>query len=428
MTSLATFLIVLNAIFSLFTPDEKAMLNVTIENWVITKSELTTPTTGVNIVCVGDSNTAWTTGFTASKRYCDMLGINHPELSVYNAWFTTLTSTDLITRNVTEVYPRKIVGKRNIATLLIGTNDFYFNHSLAQSWSDIQTVIANLKWQWFEVVVMTYPIRITDTARNIYLRSLNSLILTNAPLLGYKTVDIAIEIVEPTNQDNAKSGMLMADLLHFTELGHQTVYDKLNIALGYSGTTSTGTTSTGTTSTGTTSNGTLAIVSTTDKASEIIVNGNTISSNTNAWKSVRGTIGKSSGKWYWEVKNETTNNKYWIRGIGKSTATLTDRVGIDANGNAWYNDGSSSLRYTGNSPVNYGGLSLSGDIIGFALDMDAWTLTAYKNGVSQWVMYSGLSGTYYPMFSVYWAWPTMTVNFGDTPFIYPVNWFNKITQ
>lgn len=96
-------------------------------------------------MCVGDSNTAGTTGFTASKRYCDMLGINHPELSVYNAGFTTLTSTDLISRNVTEVYPHKVTGKRNIATLLIGTNDFYFNHTLTQSWTDIQTVIANLK-------------------------------------------------------------------------------------------------------------------------------------------------------------------------------------------------------------------------------------------------------------------------------------------
>lgn len=76
-----------------------------------------------------------------------MLGINHPELSVYNAGFTTLTSTDLISRNVTEVYPHKVTGKRNIATLLIGTNDFYFNHTLTQSWTDIQTVIANLKGQ-----------------------------------------------------------------------------------------------------------------------------------------------------------------------------------------------------------------------------------------------------------------------------------------
>lgn len=132
---------------------------------------------------------------------------------------------------------------------------------------------------------MTYPIRITDTARNIYLRALNSLILTNAPILGYNTVDIAIEIVEPTNQDNAKSGMLLPDLLHLTELGHQTVYDKLNTALGFTGTTVV--TSTGTTYTGTISSGTLAVVSTTDKATEIIVSGNTISSTTNAWKSVR---------------------------------------------------------------------------------------------------------------------------------------------
>lgn len=418
MTHIQTFIVVVQAILSLFTPVELSTLNVNIENWIITKSEITVPFTGTNIVCVGDSNTAGTTGFTASKRYCDMLGINHPELSVYNAGFTTLTSTDLITRNVTEVYPHKVVGKRNIATLLIGTNDYYFSHTLTQSWGDIQTVIANLKGQGFEVVVMTYPPRITDTQRNIYLRSLNSIILTNAPILGYKTVDIAIEIVDPTNQDNAKSGMLLPDLLHLTEQGHQTVYEKLNTALGFTGSVSI--TSTGTTSTGTTSSGTYAVVSTTDKASEIIVSGNTISSTTNAWKSVRSSIGKSSGKWYWEVKNETNTNKYWIRGIGKSTAILTDRVGIDANGNAWYNDGSSSLKYTSNSPVNYGWLANSGDIIGFALDMDAGTITAYKNGVSQWVMYSWLSGTYFPMASIYGAGPTITFNFWETPFAYTV--------
>jgi hypothetical protein len=176
---------------------------------------------------------------------------------------------------------------------------------------------------------MTYPPRITDTQRNIYLRSLNSLILTNAPILGYKTVDIAIEIVDPTNQDNAKSGMLMADLLHLTEQGHQTVYDKLNSALGLTAIP---------TSTGSTSSGNFAVVSTTDKAPEITVNGNVISSSTNAWKSVRGSIGKSSGKWYWEVKNNTTNNSYWVRGIGKSSASLSDFPGRDGNSYGWYND------------------------------------------------------------------------------------------
>ncbi len=286
-----------------------------------------------------------------------MLGINHPELSVYNAGFTTLTSTDLITRNVSEVYPHKVAGKRNIATLLIGTNDYYFSHTLAQSWGDIQTVISNLKGQGFEVIVMTYPIRIADTARNIYLRSLNSLILTNAPIIGYKTVDIAIEIVDPTNQDNAKSGMLMADLLHFTEQGHQTVYDKLNASLGLSAYVPPVVVPPE--STGSTSSGTYATISTTDKASEITVSGNTISSTTNAWKSARATIGKSSGKWYWEVKNNTNSNSYWVRGIGKSSTSLTDFVGRDGNGYGWYNDGTSSLRYASNSPVNYGSISTS---------------------------------------------------------------------
>lgn len=58
MTHLATLITVIQALFSLFTPTELATLNVNIENGIVTKSELTQPFTGINIVCVGDSNTA----------------------------------------------------------------------------------------------------------------------------------------------------------------------------------------------------------------------------------------------------------------------------------------------------------------------------------------------------------------------------------
>ncbi len=58
MTHIQTFLVVVQAIMSLFTPTEVANLNVNIENGVVTKSEITVPFTGTNIVCVGDSNTA----------------------------------------------------------------------------------------------------------------------------------------------------------------------------------------------------------------------------------------------------------------------------------------------------------------------------------------------------------------------------------
>lgn len=135
---------------------------------------------------------------------------------------------------------------------------------------------------------------------------------------------------------------------------------------------------------------TYATLNPSDKDAAITLSGGdlTMSSATNAWRSVRATIGKSSGKWYWEVTNTTSSNPYWVRGIGNSSATLADRVGIDSNGWGWYNDGVSTLKYTNNASSAYGALSSSGDVIGFALDMDAGTLVCYKNNVSQGTMYT----------------------------------------
>lgn len=422
MAHLATFIAIINSLFSIFTTTELSSLNVNIENWVITKSEISSNITWLNIVCVGDSNTAWTTWFTASKRYCDLIGVNHPELSVYNAWFTTLTATDLITRNVTEVYPHKVEWKRNIATLLIGTNDYWFSHTIPQTWSDIKIVIANLKAQWFEVLVMTYPPRIWDTTRNIFLRNINSIILTNQVNLDYKAIDTYYDFIDQYNQDNTKVWMLQSDLLHFTELWHYTVYSDIVTSLWITPIAMNWNPIIIPTWTW------FATISQTDKDPSITVVWNTISTTSSSWKSVRATIGKSSGKWYWEVQNNTTNNKYWMRGIGKATAPLNTHIWTDINGYSWYNDWTSVLKFNNWSSAPYGNLSNNGDIIGFALDMDSGTLTAYKNGVSQGVMYSGLSGILYPMFSLSTTSPTMTVNFGTTPFAYPVSWFNPLTN
>lgn len=420
MEHLSTFLIVINAIFSLFTPSELSTLNVNIENGVITKSELTIPYTWTNIVCIWDSNTFWANWFSNSKRWCDLIATNSG-YTIYNAGVSSSTATDLISRHSSDVYPRKVSGKRNIVTILIGTNDWYYNHTVAQTWLDIKTSISQLKANWWEVIVITYPPSIWNSSRNIFLRSLNSLILTNSYLLWYRVVDSYIEIVDPLNQDNAKSGMIGNDNIHLTEQGHLAIYNKISWVFGFTGAV----TSTGTTSTGTTSSGNYAVVSTTDKASEIIVNGNTISSTTNAWKSVRGTIGKSSWKWYWEVKNTATGLWLWSRWIGKSTANINSYLWVDASGYAWYNDWTSTLKWNNWINPNYWNLSISWDTIWFALDMDAWEITAYKNWVSQWIMYTWLSGTFYPMFSTYWNKTTMIVNFGATPFSYtPPTGFN----
>lgn len=143
-------------------------------------------------------------------------------------------------------------------------------------------------------------------------------------------------------------------------------------------------------------------------------------------RSVRSTLGKSSGKRYREVTNSTSLDPYWVRWVWKSTASLTNFVWIDVNWWGWYNDWWSTLRYNNNSPIAYWALSSSWDVIGFALDMTAWTLEAYKNNVSQWVMYTWLSGTLYPMISLYWTSPTMTANFWATTMTYTApTWYNQ---
>jgi hypothetical protein len=108
---------------------------------------------------------------------------------------------------------------------------------------------------------------------------------------------------------------------------------------------------------------------------------------------VRSTVGKSSGKWYWEVTVVTVGTNFQAHGIGSGTQNL------DA-GNAYAN--LEGLRvyfsFNGNKylpATAYGASFTAGDVLGFALDMDAGTLVAYKNNVSQGTLVSGLTGTIY---------------------------------
>jgi SPRY domain len=131
---------------------------------------------------------------------------------------------------------------------------------------------------------------------------------------------------------------------------------------------------------------------------------------------VRSTLGKSSGKWYCEV---TAATGYCDVGIGNSTMSLgpSSYVGADANGYGYYTNGN---KYNNGIPVGYGSTYTTGDVIGIALDMDSGTLTFYKNGVSQGVAYSGLSGTYYVAIGNYTADADLgTANFGATAFAFP---------
>jgi hypothetical protein len=139
---------------------------------------------------------------------------------------------------------------------------------------------------------------------------------------------------------------------------------------------------------------------------------------------LRGTIGVSSGKWYWEVTCKATSgaspNTFTI-GIASQSTNINDAswyVGKDAASYSYY--GVNGVKYNNNASTAYGASYTTGDVIGVALDMDAGTLVFYKNNTSQGTAFSSLVGTFMPAFSDGATSGTVSVafNFGQRPFAY----------
>ena len=141
---------------------------------------------------------------------------------------------------------------------------------------------------------------------------------------------------------------------------------------------------------------------------------------------VRATISKSTGKWYWEVTiGACVTFSPIAGGIAKSTAALTTYLGGDANGWGYY--GSNGKKINNATQAAYGLTYVQNDIIGVALDCDGGTVECFKNGASQGVMYSGLSGTFFGAASgAGGGSQIITANFGASTFTYtPPAGFNS---
>lgn len=138
-----------------------------------------------------------------------------------------------------------------------------------------------------------------------------------------------------------------------------------------------------------------------------------------SWNSARSTIGKSSGKWYWEI---TFTGADTITGIANSSASLTTFVWWDANWRWLYN--ANWQKYISAWWTAYTTAFSAGTVIWVALDMDTWEITFLKNNTSLWVAFTWLSWTYYAMGSTVNS-STQTANFGSTALTYsPPAWFN----
>tara|TARA_Y100000004_G_scaffold36018_1_gene38560 strand:- start:292 stop:3216 length:2925 start_codon:yes stop_codon:yes gene_type:complete len=134
----------------------------------------------------------------------------------------------------------------------------------------------------------------------------------------------------------------------------------------------------------------------------------------------RSTLAMSTGKYFMEVTwISTTKNFCGIQGSGD--INYNNSYVYISNGKASNANGSSEGGSYGDSWGN-------DDVIGIAYDADAKTLTFYKNGVSQGVAFTNITGTYsqqtnpgsYTFFFGNWDNQNCTfeANFGQKPFKY----------
>jgi len=97
---------------------------------------------------------------------------------------------------------------------------------------------------------------------------------------------------------------------------------------------------------------------------------------------VMGTIGASSGKYYWEVKVNALASTYGTIGIVGTQATAsTQFITSNANEYMYYSQG--SLNYNGGSVSSGYDTYTANDIIGIAMDLDNNRLFVSKNGTWQ---------------------------------------------
>ena len=133
---------------------------------------------------------------------------------------------------------------------------------------------------------------------------------------------------------------------------------------------------------------------------------------------IRGSIGVSSGKWYWEATPVNSTFAGWVAGIVDVTLSGTNYSNLASNKSYAYG-GDAGEKYNGQTGSAYGATYNAGDVIGVAFDATAGTLTFYKNNTSQGTAFTGISGTFTPLVLLNGVNSgQVNINFGQRPFTY----------
>jgi hypothetical protein len=136
------------------------------------------------------------------------------------------------------------------------------------------------------------------------------------------------------------------------------------------------------------------------------------------FKATAGTIYVSSGKWYAEFTLGSGTVGDMTVGVVNTQYSFTTAQYIGSNSNSWGYYSGNGQKYTNGSGSSYGSTFSTSDVIGVALDMDAGTLTFYKNGVSQGQAFTSITGTVTFGVATY-STGQWIANFGQKPFKFP---------
>ena len=160
-----------------------------------------------------------------------------------------------------------------------------------------------------------------------------------------------------------------------------------------------------------------------DKDTDVSLSGGNLIASANSANagSCRATMGKSSGKWYWEVV--ISDHLHASACIGLASASLVNQIYIDAAGWGYTGEGNFitvGQKINTGSATGYGVMPTNGSNLGVALDMTAGTVQFYFNNSAQGVAYTGLTGVMYPAasFNANGSGTTITAKFSAGSFTY----------
>ena len=215
------------------TKEELNWLDVVVDNGVVISASITTADVvtppvveqpkNINMVCFGDSNT-YGLNLQESEKYATLLKLN-PIINTYNEGISGNTSANLLSRIQSSVFNKKDSTKRNILTVLIWTNDYGYWLTVPQVWDNIKNIVSQSKAQWWEVILMTYPP--SDAIKyNDNIRTVNSYIMSNSTILGYKSIDINALFITPEN-NNVNKAELCNTQLHIRPIWHKLIADEI---------------------------------------------------------------------------------------------------------------------------------------------------------------------------------------------------------